>query len=74
MMQLIKSDKRITGPVNMGNPHEFRIVELTYRIMKLIGSQSKITFKGLTEDGFNQRQPAISLAKANLDKKNFILS
>ena len=58
----------------MENPHEFRIVELTYRIMKLIGSQSKITFKGLTEDGFNQRQPDIRLAKANLDKKNFILS
>jgi UDP-glucuronate decarboxylase len=67
MIKLMESDKAITGPINIGNPHEFRIIELAELILKLTRSQSKITFKDLPEDDPKQRQPDISLAKDKLD-------
>ena len=67
MMKLMESDKAITGPINIGNPNEFKMIELAELVLKLTSSQSKLTFKPLPEDDPKQRQPNISLAKAKLD-------
>jgi UDP-glucuronate decarboxylase len=63
----MESDKKITGPINMGNPNEFTILELAEHVLKLTSSRSKIIFKALPEDDPKQRQPNISLAKEKLD-------
>ena len=67
MIKLMESDKEITGPINIGNPNEFTMLELAELVLKLTSSQSKIIFKPLPEDDPKQRQPDISLAKARLD-------
>ena len=54
------------GPVNLGNPHEFTIVELAERVIRLTGSRSKIVFKPLPEDDPTQRRPNIELARQKL--------
>ncbi len=55
-----------TGPVNLGNPDEFTILELAKKIIKITGSKSKIVFKPLPQDDPMQRRPDISLAKEKL--------
>ena len=55
------------GPVNLGNPDEFSILELAKIIIRLTGSRSKIVFEPLPQDDPLQRQPDISLAKERLD-------
>jgi UDP-glucuronate decarboxylase len=55
------------GPVNLGNPCEFTILELAQQVIKLTGSKSKIAFRELPPDDPVQRQPNISLARAQLD-------
>jgi UDP-glucuronate decarboxylase len=67
MIKFMESDKEITGPINMGNPNEFTILELAEHVLKLTSSRSKIIFKALPEDDPKQRQPNISLAKEKLD-------
>ncbi len=57
----------VTGPVNLGNPRELRILELAGLILKLTGSKSKIVHKSLPEDDPVQRRPDISLAKKLLN-------
>ena len=66
MIKFMESDKTITGPINIGNPNEFTMLELAELILKLTSSQSKIVFKPLPEDDPKQRQPDISLAKNKL--------
>ena len=56
-----------TGPVNIGNPTEFTILELAELVIKLLKSKSKIAFKPLPSDDPRQRQPDISLAKKVLN-------
>jgi UDP-glucuronate decarboxylase len=58
-----------TGPINLGNPEEFTILELAEKIVKLTGSKSKIVFKPLPKDDPKQRQPDITLAKNKLNWK-----
>jgi UDP-glucuronate decarboxylase len=53
----------ITGPVNVGNPAEFTIMELAQMTVSLIGSRSKIVHRPLPENDPKQRQPDISLAQ-----------
>jgi UDP-glucuronate decarboxylase len=55
-----------TGPLNLGNPHEFKILELAHKVIELTGSKSKIVFNPLPQDDPVQRKPDISLAKSNL--------
>jgi UDP-glucuronate decarboxylase len=55
-----------TGPVNLGNPEEYRIVDLAEKIIRLTRSKSKIVFKKLPEDDPLQRKPDIELAKTKL--------
>ena len=50
-----------TGPVNVGNPREFTILQLAEVVLKLTGSQSRLVFKPLPSDDPRQRQPDISL-------------
>ena len=56
-----------TGPMNLGNPGEFSILELAQNIIDLVGSSSRIVFKELPQDDPMQRQPDISLAKEVMD-------
>ncbi len=54
------------GPVNIGNPDEFTILELAEEVIDLVGSSSKIVYRPLPKDDPTQRQPNISLAKEHL--------
>jgi len=67
MINFMESDPSITGPINMGNPDEFTMLELAELVIKLTSSQSSISFKSLPEDDPKQRQPDIDLAKTKLD-------
>ena len=67
MIRLMNSRDGFTGPVNVGNPNEFTILELAQKVIKLTGSKSKIIYKPLPSDDPMQRQPDISLAKKELD-------
>ena len=66
MMKMMESKKGFTGPVNIGNPNEFTILELATKVIELTGSKSKISFIPLPSDDPMQRQPNISLAKEKL--------
>lgn len=66
LMRLMASRDELTGPVNTGNPNEFTILELAEKVIELSGSSSQIVFKPLPQDDPKQRQPDISLAKAEL--------
>ncbi|GAB4367185.1 MAG: SDR family oxidoreductase [Calditrichia bacterium] len=57
----------LTGPINLGNPDEFTILQLAQSIIKLTDSKSKIVFEPLPQDDPRQRQPDISLARAKLN-------
>jgi UDP-glucuronate decarboxylase len=67
MINFMESDPSIIGPINMGNPDEFTMLELAELVIKLTSSQSSISFKSLPEDDPKQRQPNINLAKTKLD-------
>jgi len=67
MMRMMKTSDAFTGPVNIGNPDEFTMVELAENIRSLTGSNSKIVFLPLPKDDPTQRQPDISLAGKMLD-------
>ncbi len=66
MIKMMNSPKEFTGPVNMGNPEEFTILELANKIIELTGSESKIVFKPLPFDDPLQRKPNIELAQDKL--------
>lgn len=65
--QVMASETGFTGPLNIGNPGEFTILELAERVLKLVGSKSKIIFSPLPSDDPKQRQPDISLAREKFD-------
>jgi len=56
----------ITGPVNIGNPGEFTMLELAQKVIRLTGTKSKLTFQPLPADDPRQRKPDISLAQREL--------
>jgi UDP-glucuronate decarboxylase len=66
LIRMMDSPAGFTGPVNMGNPSEYTMLELAERILRLTGSSSKLIFKPLPADDPRQRQPDISLAKSSL--------
>jgi UDP-glucuronate decarboxylase len=63
MVRLMNTGDEFIGPVNVGNPGEFTILELAEKVLKLTGSSSKLVFMPLPEDDPMQRQPDITLAK-----------
>jgi UDP-glucuronate decarboxylase len=67
MIRMMASRDEFTGPVNIGNPNEFTILELAEKVIKLTGSKSKIIRMPLPPDDPTQRQPDISLAKKELN-------
>lgn len=67
MIKMMGSKDELTGPVNIGNPNEFTIIELAQRIIKITGSKSRIKSMPLPPDDPLQRQPDISLAKKELN-------
>jgi len=66
IIRMMKKDNFV-GPVNIGNPGEFTMLELANKVLQLIGSKSELIYKPLPSDDPTQRQPDISLAKKELD-------
>ena len=66
MVRTMGTGDDFTGPVNIGNPGEFTMIELAERVLKLSQSKSKLVFKPLPQDDPKQRQPDIALAKSVL--------
>jgi UDP-glucuronate decarboxylase len=66
LIRLMDSPDDFTGPVNLGNPVEFTILELAEKAIKMTDSKSKISFKPLPSDDPKQRQPDLTLAKEKL--------
>ena len=66
-VRLMNTAPEITGPINLGNPGEYTMLELAENVLRLVGSKSKLTFKPLPQDDPRQRKPDISLAKEKLD-------
>jgi UDP-glucuronate decarboxylase len=66
MMKLMNSDDSITGPINIGNPNEFTILELAQKVIQLTNSKSKIIYMPLPQDDPMQRKPVIEMAKEKL--------
>lgn len=69
MIRMMDSEEGFTGPVNLGNPGEFTMLELAEKIILLTGSRSKIVFRPLPEDDPMQRKPVIDVAKRELGWK-----
>jgi UDP-glucuronate decarboxylase len=65
-LSLMQSGDNFTGPVNLGNPVEFNMIELTEQVKELTNSKSEIIYEPLPEDDPRQRQPDITLAKDKL--------
>lgn len=66
MHRMMQTPSEFLGPVNLGNPNEFTMRSLAETILELTGSSSKLTYMPLPKDDPKQRQPDISLAKAQL--------
>lgn len=69
MIKMMNSRDGFTGPVNLGNPGEFTMLELAETVMNIVGSKSKIVFKPLPEDDPARRKPLIELAEKELNWK-----
>jgi UDP-glucuronate decarboxylase len=66
-VRMMSSERGFTGPMNLGNPGEFTILELAEKVLKQVGSKSKLVFMPLPIDDPKQRRPDISLACKVLD-------
>ena len=66
MVRMMETGDDFTGPVNIGNPGEFTMLELAQKVIELTGSKSKIVFEPLPQDDPRQRKPDISLANRML--------
>ena len=66
-LKLMASPDAVTGPINIGNPGEFTILQLAEKVLELTGSASRIERRPLPENDPMQRRPDISKAKALLD-------
>ncbi|MFC1720152.1 UDP-glucuronic acid decarboxylase family protein [Pseudomonadota bacterium] len=63
LIRLMESDEEVIGPINLGNPGEFSILELAEKVIALVGSGSKIVYEHLPQDDPTQRQPDIGKAR-----------
>jgi UDP-glucuronate decarboxylase len=66
LIRLMDSPEKLTGPINLGNPNEFTILQLAQKVIRLTASSAEIQFKPLPQDDPMQRRPDISLAAAKL--------
>lgn len=67
MMRMMETPDEFTGPINLGNPNEFTILELAEKVIQMTGAKSKIVYQPLPDDDPKQRQPNIDLAKKTLN-------
>jgi UDP-glucuronate decarboxylase len=67
IVRLVRTPDEVTGPLNLGNPHECSMLELARAIKRVIGSRSPIVFRTLPADDPRRRQPDITLARTLLD-------
>ncbi len=67
IIKMMQTDYGITGPVNLGNPKEFTLLELAEKVLALTKSKSKIVFESLPQDDPKRRRPDITLAKRLLN-------
>jgi len=70
MIRMMKTPDSIIGPINIGNPNEFTMIELATKVIDIIGSKSKLIYQPLPSDDPKQRQPNITKAKELLDNWN----
>jgi UDP-glucuronate decarboxylase len=66
LLRLMSTPPGFTGPVNLGNPREFTILELAEKVLRMTESRSKIVYQPLPPDDPVQRQPDIALARSTL--------
>ena len=67
MIRMMATPSGFTGPVNLGNPGEFTMIEVAEKVLQKVGGKSKIVFKPLPADDPKMRRPDISLAKKCLN-------
>ena len=67
MVRMMETRDEFLGPVNIGNPGEFTMLELAEKVIELTGSSSEIIFKPLPQDDPRQRKPDITIAHRELD-------
>jgi UDP-glucuronate decarboxylase len=67
MLLMMETEKGVVGPINLGNPDEFTMLELATKVLTITGSSSKLVFLPLPQDDPRQRKPDITLAKDRLD-------
>jgi nucleoside-diphosphate-sugar epimerase len=67
LIAMMNSERGFAGPINMGTPDEFTMLELAEAVLRLVGGISKLSFHSLPEDDPRQRQPNIALAREKLD-------
>ncbi len=65
-IRLMATDDDVTGPINLGNPGEFTMIELAENVIELTGSKSRLVYEDLPADDPKQRKPDIALAKEKL--------
>jgi UDP-glucuronate decarboxylase len=65
-VRLMRTPVGMSGPVNIGNPGEFTMLDLAEKVIRLTGSKAKLTFQPLPQDDPKQRKPDISLAQKEL--------
>lgn len=65
-IKFMKTETGFPGPINLGNPGEFTMIELAEKVLKLVGGKSKLTFLPLPADDPRQRKPDITLAATRL--------
>ncbi|MES1174329.1 MAG: UDP-glucuronic acid decarboxylase family protein [Myxococcales bacterium] len=66
MLRMMDTETGFTGPINIGNPGEFTMLQLAEKVISLVGSKSKLVHKPLPQDDPKQRRPVIDLAKSKL--------
>jgi len=70
MIRMMNTPDTVIGPINIGNPNEFTMIELATKVIDMIGSKSKLIFQPLPSDDPKQRQPNITKAKEFLNNWN----
>lgn len=66
MIRVMATPDSFIGPINLGNPHEFTILQLAQKVIGMTGSKSKIVMKPLPQDDPKQRRPDITLAQKTI--------
>jgi UDP-glucuronate decarboxylase len=66
MMRMMDTEVGFTGPINLGNPGEFTMLELAEKVISLVGTSSKLEFMPLPQDDPRQRKPDVRLAQSKL--------